>query len=1036
MDHPENTVTQLIREEHRSKWIAHSNHDVKCFTEDEIRRFTNNYKTILGRGAFGEVYEGVLEDKSMVAVKKFIYNAKVNFAKELTVHREINHKNVVRLVGYCVDENAFMVVTEYISKGDLSTILHKDSIPITLGTRLRIAIECAEALAYMHSQMYTQVIHGDIKPDNILLDDELRAKVSDFGISRLVNTENTLCTLNVIGSIGYMDPMFVQNGRLTAKSDVYSFGIVLLELITRKKARTEDGEIVLVGSFNQSLSKGVKRVREMFDPEITTSSDMKTIDEIAKLIGKCLRMELKKRPEMFEVAERLRKLRKAPHQVQERLALFPWRRKNKLARAKTPSLESSGSSQKAGDVAPAEKTPSQESSGSIPQTEIVAPVKAALSQICCDSIRNVGTSIIGPTVTGQLFDLKDLLGASTEVLGQGTVGTTYKVTLDSGYELVVKWLKYVHMPKVEFELHATSIGTIQNKHIVPLLWHYHSEPDKILAYSFIPMGSLAKVLHGDGVSDPAPLDWEQRSAISLAVARGMAAIHFAGPLSCHGNITSSNILLTGTHDALVSEHGLITLLGIYSNGSGYCAPELTGDRRVSQKADVYSFGIVLLELLTRKAPANSIRGMEGVHLPWWVRSVVCTGWTEEVFDVELRRWEQKDREEEFMVRLLWLALNCCSQYPNKRPTMSEVVQQIEEIGRERKIAPAKTPSLESRSSSQSVRTVAPAEKTPSQESSGRTPKTGIVAPVKTGLSQESSSSTRYVGTFIGRSTATDQYFDLEDLLRSSAEILGKGTVGKTIKATLDSGWVLVIKMLKDVDMPKADFEQQVRLIGAIQNKHIAPLRWYYYSEDQKVLVYNSIRMGSLAKVLHGGEASGPGLLDWEQRSAISLAVARGVEAIHLAGPSSCHGNIKSSNILLTGTHDACVSEHGLITLGVYPNASSYCAPELTDNKRFSQEADVYSFGILLLELLTRKAPANSIHDEQGVDLSWWVHSAMREDRTAEVFDVELRRQEQKDGEKECMVQILHVAINCCSKHVDSRPTMSYVVQQIEKILQA
>ena len=265
MDHPESIITQLIHEEHKSKWIARRNHNVKCFTEDEIRRFTNNYKTILGRGAFGEVYEGVLEDKSMVAVKKFIYNAKESFDKELIVHREINHKNVVRLIGYCVDESALMVVTEYIPKGNLSNILHQDITPIALDTRLRIAIECAEALAYMHSQMYTQVIHGDIKPANILLDDNFNAKISDFGISRLVNTDSALFTEHVMGSIGYMDPLFCQSGFLTPKSGVYSFGVVLLEIITRKKAL--DGNISLARCFAEALRKG-KKVRQMFDEEI------------------------------------------------------------------------------------------------------------------------------------------------------------------------------------------------------------------------------------------------------------------------------------------------------------------------------------------------------------------------------------------------------------------------------------------------------------------------------------------------------------------------------------------------------------------------------------------------------------------------------------------------------------------------------------------------------------------------------------------------------------------------------------------------
>ncbi|KAM0920706.1 hypothetical protein ACQ4PT_007337 [Festuca glaucescens] len=209
---------------------------------------------------------------------------------------------------------------------------------------------------------------------------------------------------------------------------------------------------------------------------------------------------------------------------------------------------------------------------------------------------------------------------------------------------------------------------------------------------------------------------------------------------------------------------------------------------------------------------------------------------------------------------------------------------------------------------------------------------GIVAPAKAAPSQGSSGSTRNVGTFIVTLTETGQLFELDDLLRASAEVLGKGTVASTYKVTLDSGYELVVKRLKNVHLRKEEFEQHVTLIGAIQSKHIAQLRWYYYSKDEKMLVYNIFPMGSLAKVLHGDTVAGPAPLDWEQRSAFSLAVARGVAAIHLAGPSSCHGNIKSSNILLTGAHDACVSENGLITLGMYSNASGYRGPEVTGNR--------------------------------------------------------------------------------------------------------
>ena len=176
-----------------------------------------------------------------------------------------------------------------------------------------------------------------------------------------------------------------------------------------------------------------------------------------------------------------------------------------------------------------------------------------------------------------------------------------------------------------------------------------------------------------------PLNWETRSAIALGAARGIAYIHSQGSTVSHGNIKSSNVLLTTSYEARVSDFGLAQLVGRNNSPNrldGYRAPEVTDHRKVSQKADVYSFGVLLLELLTGKAPTHALLNEEGVDLPRWVQSVVREEWTSEVFDLELLRYQNV---EEDMVQLLQLAIDCSGQYPDNRPSMNEVSQKIEEL---------------------------------------------------------------------------------------------------------------------------------------------------------------------------------------------------------------------------------------------------------------------------------------------------------------------------------------------------------------------
>ncbi|GMJ14316.1 hypothetical protein like AT5G58300 [Hibiscus trionum] len=188
----------------------------------------------------------------------------------------------------------------------------------------------------------------------------------------------------------------------------------------------------------------------------------------------------------------------------------------------------------------------------------------------------------------------------------------------------------------------------------------------------------------------------------------------------------------------------------------------------------------------------------------------------------------------------------------------------------------------------------------------------------------------------------------------------------------------------------------------------------------------------------GNRNSGRTPLDWESRMKIALGTARGIANIHTEGGGKCtHGNIKSSNVLLTDELEACVSDVGLAPLMNAPITTSrivgYHAPEVIETRKVTQKSDVYSFGVLLLEMLTAKAPLHQSGHDDVVDLPRWVRSVVREEWTAEVFNVELLRYQTFQEE---MVQMLQIGLACVAKTPDMRPTMDETVRMIEDIRQS
>jgi len=289
--------------------------NIRIFTKEELKKITKNNSHILGKGGSGYVYKGTLEDSTMVAVKASIEVSealKEDFTNEVIIQSQMIHKNIIKLLGCCLEVDVPMLVYEFASNGNLYDVLHGKAnrhLPLSLDLRLDIATESAEGLKYMHSSTNHTIRHGDVKSANILLDGNFMPKISDFGTSKLLGRDEDF-TMFVVGSMGYIDPVFHQTGLLTRKSDVYSFGVVLLELICRKPT-IYDEHCSLIIEFHRVLVKN-NSGRAMFDKDISvTEEDVFVLDEIGKLAVECLNEKVEDRPDMKEVAEQLLMLRRA-----------------------------------------------------------------------------------------------------------------------------------------------------------------------------------------------------------------------------------------------------------------------------------------------------------------------------------------------------------------------------------------------------------------------------------------------------------------------------------------------------------------------------------------------------------------------------------------------------------------------------------------------------------------------------------------------------------------------------------------------------
>ncbi|CAN6232003.1 unnamed protein product [Urochloa humidicola] len=284
------------------------------YTLKELEAATGMFsdENVIGEGGYGIVYHGVLENGTQVAVKNLLNNrgqAEKEFKVEVEAIGRVRHKNLVRLLGYCAEGNQRMLVYEYVDNGNLEQWLHGDVgpvSPLTWENRMKIILGTAKGLMYLHEGLEPKVVHRDVKSSNILLDKHWNAKLSDFGLAKLLGSERSYVTTRVMGTFGYVAPEYAGTGMLNETSDIYSFGILIMEIISGRVPvdyNRPPGEVNLVDWLKTMVSS--RNSDGVVDPKIPKKPSSRAVKKALLVALRCVDPDARKRPRIGHVIHML-----------------------------------------------------------------------------------------------------------------------------------------------------------------------------------------------------------------------------------------------------------------------------------------------------------------------------------------------------------------------------------------------------------------------------------------------------------------------------------------------------------------------------------------------------------------------------------------------------------------------------------------------------------------------------------------------------------------------------------------------------------
>ncbi|KAL7616039.1 hypothetical protein Lser_V15G04237 [Lactuca serriola] len=934
-----------------------------------------SHETQIGNGRLSMIYKGQLSkrwENRIVAIKRIKKGSKQGeqeFHNELQMISMFHHQSIIPFVGYCDESSEIIIVYEHVVSGSLDHCL-KDEINrrcITWAQRLKICIGAARGLGYLHSGIGEgiPVIHRAVKSSNILLDDNLEAKICGFGLSQFSNIKqrNTRNNAKASGTRFYMDPINHGSGVVKIESDVYSFGVVLFEMLSGMLA---DSTRSIDDHKPQTLLNLVRRyyddgVEKITDPCIINQINSQSFQMFKEVAYKCISFIVEDRPTMDVIIKKLEEALDVQALEQSRLCLF---------------------SQNHGATS----------------TTIVQSYP----------YQNLERFLIPLTAINLATNE---LSKETRIGDDGN-GSVYKGILSERWKNLTAAFKRFNPNRYQaahkFHNEIGMMSSFDHENIIPFIGYCNEGNEMIIVSEYAENSTLAHHLYLYQRSRF--ITWEQRLKICRGAARGLKYLHSGlGEYNrvIHRDFNSAHILLDSNMEAKICgfewsisvdrNQRQVTELAAVNTNSVYLDPIYSESGIVKTELDVYSFGIVLFEVLCGMLAYSKRR--IGDDQPQTLLNLVRRYYNEgqdNLIDPQIRG---EINTHSFHV-IKEIAYRCISLNLKDRPTMNTIIKSIEEA-------------LDIQNH-------------------------GAVSTI-TQPYQQSQNLERYLIPLKEITLATACF--------SSKTRIGDGGFGVVYRGQLSEHWKNFIVAIKRLDpqghQGKNEFLTELNLISKFHHQNIIPFIGYCDEANEMIIVYEYANNRSLD--YHLQDPNKRHCLTWVQRLKICLGAAKGLNYLHSGlGEDNrvIHRDIKSGNILLDENMEAKICDFGLSKEStrnqqrshLYTNVAGtnfYMDPIYHESGILRKESDVYSFGVVMFELLSGMLAfyRKSFGDGKPQHLISLVRRYYK-NGLEKLIDPFIR----DEIDSRCFYTFKELAFQCISHKSEERPTMETIIERIEDAL--